>query len=164
MMLKRRAPTFALRLLTSLVGFLFVCSIIVAQLPHCQCGLHCLHVELANAPAAPASAPEPETGCCPSGKQEEAPAPQPTSNLPCEEEDAPCDCPVQVSEDSGTSQATITCAVALTTVKHVASYPIPTPTAVGLLVSSVHIPGWLTIRGSPPTPAPIHVLHSVFII
>jgi hypothetical protein len=162
--MRRRHPSLTLRTLTSLVGLFFIYSITVAQLPHCQCGIQCLHVGMGESLQAVSPVEEPDHSCCPSGKQGDAPAPKSASEMPCEDVGEPCPCPVEVREDTTPPATKVATSVEYTPLKLAPALPIVDADSLLFSVIAGDNPRWIPIRGSPSSRPPLNLLYSIFII
>jgi hypothetical protein len=146
-----------------LVGAVFMFSLVLAQLPFCQCGIICLHiggVAPRVAQAAPASAAH---GCCPSQRQNDTPVPDPSRGTPCGDQDE-CPCPVEISSSSEFPVAPLGAVVPSVQIQiQTAALPVGFPefsTPSGL----EDLPRWRPTRGSPLHRPPLYLLNSVHII
>lgn len=158
----RRLPSPANRLLTSLVGLVFVFTMVAAQLPYCQCGIACLHGSEGFMIAAN-EAPAEDHGCCPSERQDDAPAPKPVQDEPCGDEQG-CPCPVEISSASDLPAAPLPF-VEFSVEMHsqAAGLPASCPD-FSVLIGLEETPRWKPTRGSPLPRPPLHVLNSVYLI
>jgi len=158
----RRLPSPANRLLPSLVGVVFVFTMVAAQLPFCQCGIACLHAGEGFTIAA-SEAPFEDHGCCPSERQDDAPAPKPAQNAPCEDEEG-CPCPVEISGASDVPAASLPFVVSSVELHtQAADLPASSPD-ISPLIAHEDAPRWRPTRGSPLPRPPLHVLNSVYLI
>jgi hypothetical protein len=158
----RRNPPLVHRLLTSLVGLMFVFTMVAAQLPFCQCGITCLHVGDGFAIAAN-EAPIDDHACCPSERKDDAPAPNPAQDWPCEDEQG-CPCPVEISSAADFPAAPLPFVVSSVEMHAQAGALPASGSAFSPLTVSEDAPRWRPTRGSPHPRPPLHVLNSVYLI
>lgn len=145
---------------------LFLCSIAAAQIALCPCGIRCGDSFVAPQPK---DDPEPLAAagsCCPSGGQDDAPAPPPLDPVaPCGGEDGRCACEAEPLAETFDYPGAIVSLARIATPQDpdLAATPAALPVEAIALPASVS-PRALPVRGSPPTASPRYLLHSVFII
>jgi hypothetical protein len=160
-----KSPTSpARRLLTSLVGFVFLCSAVMAQLPFCQCGIFCLHGAPAQVAEVGEGLPADDHGCCPSERQDDAAPVTPSQeDGSCEDEGA-CDCPVELSSSQDLPPAPIPSVISSVDIHAELLSPVATSSELPFLAGNEDASRWRPTRGSPLSRVPLHVLNSVYII
>lgn len=157
----RRLPPSLHRLLTASVGVLFMVAFLSPQFAYCQC---CILFAAAMEEHGEEER-EPAHECCMVAGQDDAikagPAP-----IPHGHDDADgCKCPMEFSQNE--EDAPLAAFSARIGLKDPASATPPAhgETAVAeALVVAEDFAAWRPTRGSPPPPAPLHVLNSIFII
>lgn len=164
MTLRNNMPSPSKRFLTFLVGFVFVFSIVSAQLPYCQCGILCFHGKKSTLVEEQTSVQE-SSSCCASKGQDHTPAPEPTEKSTCGDGNGGCDCPVEISDiDQNVTLGLVP--VILTSVDaHAGSLA---PATDGVFVSPLagieDAPFWRPTRGSPLPRQSLYILNSTHII
>lgn len=160
----KRTPSSAQKLLTSLVGMVFLCSVVAAQLPFCQCGILCLHGSPAQATEGSEEPQIEDHGCCPSERQDDAlPAKPSQGENPCDD-DGGCDCPVELSSSQDIPAAPIPAVITSVDIHAEVISPLAASSELPLLAGNEDAPRWRPTRGSPLSQVPLHVLNSVYII
>lgn len=154
---------FKKRILTSVVGMFFFFSMVAAQLPHCQCGIWCLHLQKQVEESVSSAPVSDDHGCCPSKRQGDAPAPKPEQDTPCNE-DGNCSCPVEL--DSSNQVPVVPPYTVVTSVEfHPEFDALPENSEdFSTLTGIEDAPRWRPTRGSTSSRPPLFVLNSVYII
>ena len=158
---KRSTASLTKRVLTSLVGMMFFVSMVAAQVPHCQCGIWCLHLQ-SQVEKDAASVPDSDDhGCCPSQRQDDAPSPE--RDAPCGD-DGECPCPVEINYSDQVPVIPPT-SVVTSNEFHPTLASLPeNPEYFSALTGIEEAPRWRPSRGSPSPRPPLYVLNSVYII
>jgi len=96
---RHRHLTALQRLIALAVVHVYALSISAAYLPHCACGVSCVHWD-SFAPAVELDAPI--AGECCSASKDSAGESVPSTGMstPCGEGDGPCDCPVEIGDSA----------------------------------------------------------------
>ncbi len=152
------------RLLTSLVGVVFLVSIVTAQLPYCQCGVLCLHGEGVPADEMGQTSPAGVQGCCPLERRDDEPPPKPTEHkAPCGESNG-CDCPVEVNSAPDFPTVVLPFLTTSIDVRIIISGQASIAPFTPVFSGIEDAPKCHPTRGSPLPRPPLHILNSVQII
>lgn len=160
---KRSTTLLTKRVLASLVGMMFFVSMVAAQVPHCQCGIWCLHLQRQVDETVDSVSTSEDHGCCPSERQGDAPAPEPVQDSPCGYDEG-CPCPVEINSSDQVPAIPLS-----SVINSVEFHPVLAALPENFedfskLARIEDAPRWRPTRGSPTLQPPLYALNSTYII